>query len=111
VNERTATNASTSAATTPAATVKAAGTNTKAAGMNAKRLARSSLQSHSFSDNKDADGEHAARKHCRTMTFCAQPPAPELHTCDDNDDELPWVAEDSDEDDGLYDDNGKGGDT
>jgi hypothetical protein len=172
-NKRTAANASMSAATTPAATIEAAGTNTKAAGTNAKRLACSSLQSHSFSDNEDADGEHPARKRCRTMTSGAQPPAPELRTrnddadgehpacrhrqtttsgaqpsapelrtrnddadgehparkhCqtttsgaqspapelrtrDNNDDELPWVAEDSDEDDGLYDDDGKGGDT
>jgi hypothetical protein len=41
----------------------------------------------------------------------AQPPAPELRTHDNDDNELPWVAEDSDEDDGLYDDNGKDGDT
>jgi hypothetical protein len=57
-----AANTSTFAATTPAATIKAAGTNTKAAGTNAKQLARSSLQSHSFSDDEDADGKHPARK-------------------------------------------------
>jgi hypothetical protein len=141
-NKRTAANASTSAATTPAATIEAAGTNTKAAGTNAKRLARSSLQSHSFSDDEDADGEHPARKrrqtttfgtqppapesrtrdddadgehparrHCQTTTSGAQPPAPELRTRDNDDDEVPWVAEDSDEDNGLYDDDGEGGDT
>jgi hypothetical protein len=59
-----ATNASMSAATMLAATIKAAGTNTKMAGTNAKRLARSSLQLHSFSDDEDADGKHPACKHC-----------------------------------------------
>jgi hypothetical protein len=69
---------------TPAATIKAAGTNIKAAGTNAKRLAHSSLQLHSFSDDKDANGEHLARKHRQTTTSSVQPPAPELRTCDDN---------------------------
>jgi hypothetical protein len=109
-NERTAANASTSAVTTPAAIIEAAGTNTKAAGTNTKQLACSSLQLHSFSDDEDADGEHPACKHRRTTMSGAQPPAPELHTRDNDNDELPWVAEDSDEDNSLYDNDGEGGD-
>jgi hypothetical protein len=34
-----------------------------------------------------------------------------LRTCNNNDNELPWVAEDSDKDNGLYNDNSEGGDT
>jgi hypothetical protein len=61
--------------------------------------------------DNNADGEHPARKHRRTTTSGMQSPAPELRTCDDDDNELLWVAEDSDEDNGLYDDDGEGGDT
>jgi hypothetical protein len=45
------------------------------------------------------------------MTSGAQSPAPELRTRNDDDDELPWVAKDLDEDNGLYDNDGEGGDT
>jgi hypothetical protein len=85
-NECTAANTSMFTATTPTATIEAAGTNTKAAGTNAKRLARLSLQSHSFSDDEDADGEHLARKRRRTTTSGAQPlaPTPELRTRNDD---------------------------
>jgi hypothetical protein len=61
--------------------------------------------------NDNADGEHSARRHRRTTTTGAQPPAPKSCTCDNNNNELPWVTEDSDKDNSLYDDDGKGEDT
>jgi hypothetical protein len=105
-----ATNTSTSATATPAANIKMAGTNTGAADTNAKQLACLSLQLCSLSDNKNVDSEHPACKHRQTTMSSAQPPAPELHTCIDNNNKLLWVVKDLDKDNSLYDNNSKGGD-
>jgi hypothetical protein len=120
---------------TPAATIEAVGTNTKQLACSSLQL--HSLLDNENADgkhpahkcrqtttsgmqpsapelrtcNNNMEGKHSARKHCQTTMSSTQPPASELRTCNNNNNELSLVAEDLNKDNGLYNNDGKGGNT